>query len=1002
MLQKLKAASRERSAMAHERVPARRPGTASRVRSAQATLTLSGLALLALIAMMALAASAAQGSPSLSLDSFNYRVGDTLTVRATGLRPGSEYVITLTPPEAAVGADTVTGEHEADASGRLSVDLPLTHAGRWALTVSGPDLDATLNVQVSEGISRQPSQQPAQAPESTAPPAEEPDAAQTPDDDGTSATTGPEETEPGVQAPAEEQAGQTEPGQTEPGQTEPAQTEPGQTEPEQTEPGQAEPAQTQPGQIESEPVESEQAEPEQGQAVQEGETPDQTQDDAPPATGTEPTPPAASPALPPADSTAPPPTSATGVEVTLENGAFVARSAGQQLWRLDFPGGSGASAGPLVQGERAYLGRGNHLLAVDLDSGSVLRRHRLPAQIVAIEPAAGAGQQTTGAATTLTPGEQSGPLAVTVEYSNGARDTLIVAETGPAGGLAFDPGLPLYGWLRAEAQVDDPVARLLVDPTNPWLYVAAARTEPARASTLLNGAIAQAETFYERAQLARHLMNGADRRPDLAAQAMDAALEDFVERGYRGILLFDEATSAAYGFPLDAMRSALARGDMQAADFWAPWLYRLSGSAVPANETVLREYASELRRLGRDSEANTWRQRAGEGHGFSLAGTLRDGAASLGRSGWLAVAALLVAILALNLTLAAKYWRPQSLLLRQNADRGRNRSPLARLNVVRHAALIEKLVVVLLFAAVLALVGLHGWSQRSAGLDAQLGSGSLATPVAREKLTALPGNASASFVSAYAAHTSGDVAAAASAYQELTDDADAMNNLGVLRSDAELFRVALELRPDHPEASFNLGLTPNPSRLLDAYRPSAPQLAAPGVGRLEDAYAGSYRAALGAAFTDPWTTLTSYPAFGPQWLWVAAVVLFMAWAALSVIWLLIPRPRQSRNAPRTFLYHLLALLFPGTGLADELWGVLLLVPWAIFGTDLLRRYFLLGTGPVISAQVALTAIIVIYAINLIAFIVEYRSYRARMTRLRVTEPDLARAYGMRVADSPHV
>ncbi len=996
MLQKHKAASRERSAMAHERVTARRPGTASRVRGAQATLTFSGLALLALVAMMALAASAAQGSPSLSLDSFNYRVGDTLTVRATGLRPGSEYVVTLTPPEGVVGADTVTGEHEADASGRLSVDLPLTHPGRWALTVSGQDLDATLNVQVSEGISRQPSQEPAQAPGSTAPPAEEPEA-QTPGEDETGATTEPEETEPGVSSPSEEQAGPTESGQTEPGQAEQEQTEPGQTQPGQTE---SEPVESEP--VEPEQTEPEQTEPEQSQAVQEGETPDQTQDDVPPATGTEPAPPTTSPALPPASTTAPPSTSATGIEVTLENGAFVARSAGQQLWRLDFPGGSGASAGPLVQGERAYLGRGNHLLVVDLDSGSVLRRDRLPAQIAAIEPAAAAGQQTTGAATTFTPGAQSGPIAVTVEYSNGARDTLVVAEAGPAAGLAFDPGLPLYGWLRAEAQVDDPVARLLVDPTNPWLYVAAARTEPARASTLLNGAIAQAETFYERAQLARHLMNGADRRPDLAAQAMDAALEDFVERGYRGTLLFDEATSAAYGFPLDAMRSALARGDMQAADFWAPWLYRLSGSAVPANETVLREYASELRQLGRDSEANTWRQRAGEGHGFSLAGTLREGAASLGRSGWLAVAALLVAILALNLTLAAKYWRPQSLLLRQNADRGRNPSPLARLNVVRHAALIEKLVVVLLFAAVLALVGLHGWSQRSAGLDTQLGSGSLATPVARAKLAELPANDSASFVNAYAAHTSGDVAAATSAYQELTNDADAMNNLGVLRSDAELFRVALELRPDHPEASFNLGLTPNPSRLLDAYRPSAPQLAAPDVGRLQDAYAGSYRAALGAAFTDPWTTLTRDPGFGPQWLWVAAVVLFMAWAALSVIWLLIPRPRQSRNAPRTFLYHLLALLFPGTGLADELWGVLLLLPWAIFGTDLLRRYFLLGAGPVISAQIALTAIIVIYAINLIAFIVEYRSYRARMTRLRVTEPDLARAYGMRVADSPHV
>lgn len=967
---------------------------APRVRSARATLTLTGLALLALVAMMALAASAAQGSPSISLDSFNYRVGDTLTVRASGLRPGSEYIVTLTPPVESDG-EVVSDGHEADPGGRLSIDFPLDQAGRWALTVTGPDLDATLNVQVAAGVSRMPSQ--GQTPGSTSPPAA-----------GEPAEAEPTDEEPAVEQPIDEQPADEEAAAEEPvapstaDESEPTeQTQDEQTPAEQADAGQApvgtedaeaQETESQDAQAQDAPQDPDQQEA--GGAVAQQQEPDQPQDveDAgaqQTESGTavqeteapeEPT----QPILPGVT-----PSTALGIDVALDNGSFVASLMGQPVWQLDFPIGSGASAEPLVEGDRAYLGHGNHVLVANLATGDVSRRHRLPAQVVSVEP--------------LTATTQLGSILVTVEYSNGTRQEIAVSDAGPSGSFAFDPDLALYGWLRAEAQVDDPIARLLIDPTNPWLYVAAARTESTRATTLLSGALARAETFYERAQLARQLMSGADRRPDLAAQAMDAALEDFVDRGYRGTLLFDEATSAAYGFPLDAMRSALARGDMDAADFWAPWLYRLSGSAVAANETVLRDYATELRRLGRDSEANTWRQRAGEGHGFNLATTLRDGAAALGRGGWLAVAALLVAILALNLTLAAKYWRPQSLLLRQNADRGRKPSPLARLNVVRHAAFVEKFVVVLLFAAVLALVGLHGWTQRAAALDARLGGGSLATPIAREVLSALPDNASTAFVNAYAAHTSGDITTATRLYQDLTDNADAMNNLGVLRNDDEMFRLALSLSPSHPEASFNLGLTTdNPSRLLDAYRPSAPQLAAPGLGRIEDAYAGGYRAALGAAFTNPWTTLTSDPAFGPQWLWIGAVVLFLLWAALSVIWFLIPRPRQSRNAPRTFLYHLLALLFPGTGLADELWGVLLLVPWAIFGTDLLRRYFLLGSGPVIPEQVALIAMIVIYVINVVAFVVEYRSYRARMTRLRVTEPDTARAYGMRVADSPHV
>lgn len=863
---------------------------------------------LVLVAAVIAGLAMAQGTPALSLDSFNYRVGDTLRLSASGLRPGGAYQVTLTPPDGSA-TQSVSQEVVAGASGGFQASWPLTAAGRWSLSVVGPDLDATLNVRVAEGIARQP-------------------------------------------APAQQTPGQQEPAQEEPAQQEPAQQEPAQQDPAPDMPRTQEPA----------PQEPEQRAPTQVPAEE---------------------PPAITPGAPAA------------IAVALEDGEFVARATGQEIWRLAFPEGSGVSAGPLSVDDSLYLARGHHLLKVDPVSGSVLERFRLPAQVVELREAVPASGAPLSAAGGLA-------LEVTVEYAAGQRQVVRVDESGPPAGLAFDPDPALYGWLRAEADVEDPGARLLIDPTNPWLYLAAAGGEPSRATSLLNGALAQADAFFEHAQIARALMSGSERRPDLAAQAMDASLDDFVDRGYRGTLLFDEDASAAYGFPLDAMRTALARGDMPAADFWAPWLYRLSGAAVPANERVLRQYADELRRLDRDSEANTWRQRAAEGQRFNVQATLRSAAAAVGRSGWLGVAALLVAILALLLTLSAKYWRPQSLHLRQQAARGGSVPRFARLNVVRHASFVEKFVIVLLFASVLALAGLNNWSQRAADLDASLGSGSLATPVALAALTDLADNGAAGFVTAYALHASGEQSAAAAAYQELTTDADAMNNLGVLRSDSELYRIALELRGDHPEASFNLGLAPNPSRLLEAYRPDAPQLAAPDQRRLEDATSGSYVAALASAFTDPWTTLTAEPAFGPQWLWIITVVVFALLALMSLIWLVIPRPRTSRNAPRTFVYHLLAVLFPGTGLADELWGVLLLVPWAIFGTDLLRRYFLLGSGPVIAAQVALTAIIVIYAINLIAFLVEYRSYRARMARLRLNEPEIASAYGLKVDDGARV
>src|SRR5690606_23018771 len=153
------------------------------------------------------------------------------------------------------------------------------------------------------------------------------------------------------------------------------------------------------------------------------------------------------------------------------------------------------------------------------------------------------------------------------------------------------------------------------------------------------------------------------------------------------------------------------------------------------------------------------------------------------------------------------------------------------------------------------------------------------------------------------------------------------------------------LDPGHPEASFNLGLEVNPSPLLATYRPDEPLLAAPDRTTLTRAAGGDHLAALGAAFTNPWAALTGLRAFGPYWLWVGVVVLFLAWIAWTVITLLIPRPASARTAPRTFLYHLLALLLPGSGLADELWGVVLLLPWAIFGIDTLLHFFAFPARP---------------------------------------------------------
>ena len=133
--------------------------------------------------------------------------------------------------------------------------------------------------------------------------------------------------------------------------------------------------------------------------------------------------------------------------------------------------------------------------------------------------------------------------------------------------------------------------------------------------------------------------------------------------------------------------------------------------------------------------------------------------------------------------------------------------------------------------------------------------------------------------------------------------------------------------------------------------------------------------------------------FSPT-LWTPLVVLFLVLVALVFVWLFIPRLRWVRNAPRTWAYHLLALLVPGSGLADEMWGLLLLVPWALFGLDTLSHLYAWNIGMGLSLQTDLIVLAVVYLVNTIAVAVEYASYRRRMAVLRRENPELALEFGL--------
>lgn len=258
----------------------------------------------------------------------------------------------------------------------------------------------------------------------------------------------------------------------------------------------------------------------------------------------------------------------------------------------------------------------------------------------------------------------------------------------------------------------------------------------------------------------------------------------------------------------------------------------------------------------------------------SRRGPLSSLALALGRSGWYGVAALLFAIAALHVVLIAKYWLAQTVNLERRRILGRSVAVWSRALAMRYYDLTEKLVVLLLFVAVMVMAALAAWS----------------TP-------------------------------------------------GV-----------------HPE---------------------------------------SWNEAVVRVFQNPWNGLLNLrPGGVSNILWMILVILFLLAVLITVIWLFVPRLRWVGNAPRNAIYHLLALLVPGSGLADEMWGLLLIIPWALFGLDALIDVMGWGFGLGLSLFWDVIIVVAIYLINLVAVIIEYLSYRRRMTTLKRDNPELAQEFGL--------
>jgi hypothetical protein len=823
------------------------------------------------LALAGLGAAQAAVVPRVSVSATSGDVGDTIAIVADRLAPGGRYQLEAVAPS----GQRELIEADAGPDGAVGFELRLWEPGVIELRLSGPDVEALLNV---EARGEAP---PAAAPAPEAPPGE-----------------------PGAPDPAP--APQPEPTPD------------------------AEPA------PEPEPTPEPEPEPTPEPTPEPGPTP-----------GPEPAPePTPGPAPAPEAEPTPSPDPGTLTLDLDEDGATLREADGTARWRFTRPAGSGDTRAALIHLGRAWIAHGHTVLEIDVETGQVLTRTPVSGPILLMQPL-GTG--------------------VRVETEVFVADRPGLVEHRVEGGAAtptptFDPTSPLLRWWQAEADVADPSAAARRDPTNPFLHlrVAAATDDEAERDAAIEAALTAGGPFFDMAHLARGL--AALGRLDAADEAMRLALEDFEARGYDADLLTDPDVHERYGFPLRPLRRALLEGDRQAAALWARWLPETAGRGMRGAADTLRSYADMQRRDGEVDEAALTRARAAALGATTAGRVLSDAAVSLGQGGWYAASALVVAALILHLTLIAKYWRVQELLIRRARESGRRASAAWHWRAFRHYGTTEKLALVLLLAAAHAIAALAVWSERGDAAVTAAASGHLRA--AHVAPLFVPGEATDEgqrrLVEAYLLDRAGDRTEAARLLEQSVLE-------GV------------------PEAEAAL-----------AVLQAGERLPAPAPTTLRAAVAGTWTRALGDAYRAPFRTMdaASVPRALPAWTAPVLLALFLLVLLFHLAILLVPRPRLSRNAPRTLTYHVLALLVPGTGAADELWGVLLLVPWAVFGIDALMQLTLAVSPLGIPLVTGVWVLAALYLINLVAWGIELGSYQRRMRDLRRDRPDLARDFGM--------
>jgi hypothetical protein len=669
--------------------------------------------------------------------------------------------------------------------------------------------------------------------------------------------------------------------------------------------------------------------------------------------------------------------------------------------RLEVTAKSGTKSATLVRTppELEFVVDGSTIVARQAGTGKIGQRFYLSGQVKTLEPTS------------------TGYRAV-VQVAPGVEEVFTLENGRILERVSFPPGNALLETINKplrQQPVGDVAAfwreRASLDPTNPLLLVrlgmALQGNQPQAAKLEFAKSLEVTAPFYVHLRLAQELEKAA--QPDLADQALQKARNSYAASGYDPGFAVSKAALAAWGDPLEIAKGLFAQNNPKRFEAWFAYVRDTSPRFAGAG-TAYGEYAAWLETQNRLGEARQIREFAAD---LDAGSVFRFGEAGATRLSAFALAGAIVALvsyLLLQFVLMLKYWIQQTKDLAPHGGRfgALSRAPLLRLrhSLPGYQTFTEKLVSLVLLVS--SLVGLCIW-QYSKNADALLRQpflnlGTAGGAAYYQALNTLP-TPMADYLRGLGLQMDGDLDKASEAYRT-ANLAGAFNNLGAIqavRGDnagaQDSFQKAASLGSSVANQNLGSSIVGFRAAFHAAHRKGTSMLEVPSPKDLVEMRFGSLEQEFRRLVQDPWAYWNAISFGLPVWAHQGLGALALVLLVFSVLWLLVPRVGSAKNAPRSVLYHLGAIALPGTGLADEVWGILLLPPAVALGGLLLVQLYqlplaesilsgssLLGLGklpPLLdlsnNGQYVLLGLAAIYAVNFVGWLLETIGLARRKT-----------------------